>query len=213
MKEIPDLSALLGSKQPAAELIMNLIDVLFSYAFTARFYNGESGDPEQVAATLLAASAVLGRAAVHSDPVTAIQDCWSRIQSSQSLQGSTAHAIVAIHDVAELLSHPLQVTCALSEMHHWVERAKTVSRNSKAKSPKSEGAKIAAGSKKLVFMVSWWEWLSAQPSRDTIDLIAALVDGEHKRMADEFRQVATTTTALSKERAAKASKKPLIQEI
>ena len=210
---VPELSALLGQKQPAAELVMNLVDLLFSYAFTARFYNGEVADPEHEVSTLLAASAVLGRSAVHSDPVTAIQDCWSRIQTTQALQGSAAHAIVAIHDTVELLSHPLQVTCALSEMHQWIESAKATQRISKEKASKAESSKMTAVSKKLLFMISWWTWLSTQQSRETIGLVAALVDGEHKRMAEEFRQVATTTTALSKERAAKASKKPLIQEI
>eukprot|EP00039_Didymoeca_costata_P030866 m.31833 g.31833 ORF g.31833 m.31833 type:complete len:97 (+) comp8351_c0_seq2:598-888(+) len=41
LKDVPDIKTLLRGKEPAKEMVNNLVNVLFAYAYVLRRFNGE----------------------------------------------------------------------------------------------------------------------------------------------------------------------------
>ena len=77
-KQIKPLSSIV-KKTPSPLLAFNLLDILFAYVNTMRYYNGDMSS-EPIASTLRAIhlSAVLSENAVHSSAYNALQNCVER---------------------------------------------------------------------------------------------------------------------------------------
>ena len=113
-EEIPPLKALLGDKAPAWNLIFNLVDILFSYAFVCRMCHGEVDDaPLETVELLVLVSPVLGHSAVHASVSVALRSILALIYDVPELKPMLPHSAVALKDVEYLLASPNHVERAL----------------------------------------------------------------------------------------------------
>ena len=168
--DIPRLRNLLApGKQPAPELMFNLIDLLLSYCFVQRCFNGElEENAEHVLATLAAVSPVIGCSAVHTSAECAVRAVRMSLYDNSQLTPLLAHFSVALSDLLTLLLSSSHVSRALHELHTIAIRASQVLRQTQPKSTKGKagGSDVTssprATGRKLLFMCAWWRWIEEE---------------------------------------------------
>ena len=103
-KNIPPLSLIMKSSTPNRNVRFSCIDVLFSYAYIMRLYNGCPEDSlDQAAENLLELSPVLSQNSVFESVESVVHNSLSVLQHSKDLYCSEELSHLVIHDVISLI--------------------------------------------------------------------------------------------------------------
>jgi len=106
---------------PSPTLRFALVDLLFSFAFTARAFNGDfEEDPMEPVQTILVLSAVLSRNAVYHSTTESISNSLEN-SLQPSIFNSRRFSIEILKDVATILSSSKFVMIALNQLHQVFE--------------------------------------------------------------------------------------------
>jgi len=101
--DIPSLAAM-RAPRPSEKLDVNLLDLLYAYAFTKRLYNGEwDHDRKGAGAIVFAVSEVLAKNTTHDRVAGALQ---ASVENARRVPGaSRAFALSVLRDTSQLLCH------------------------------------------------------------------------------------------------------------
>lgn len=180
-RPIPPLAAIMGSRVPAKELMCNLVDVLYGYAFGMRRCDAEA----ERARAMLAASAVLGDAAVHGSVEGAVAAVVDRAAGGiAGLEVPPAAAVELLADVAALLERASFVLGALVDGVRVLEQALHDGERAR---PQRRATKDAA--RRLWFYAVWWQ-AGAPGAVLPADVARATVAAERVRRRAELEAVA-----------------------
>ncbi|XP_033641703.1 zinc finger HIT domain-containing protein 2-like [Asterias rubens] len=175
LKKIAKLSEVLRSKKASDSVIYNLLNILYSYAYVVRLYNGAHRDlPIQLAKNLLELSATLSHNVNFTDTEESLASAVHN--ASISLFNSNTFSSSILRDVTHLLlgqasdSPTAYIQSALSDMHRLFGAArKQLAKENKNSSKNSEpeenrSSKDSKGElhktcfncqKKLEFFLAW----------------------------------------------------------
>lgn len=165
-RNISPLSSIMKNSTPNPNVRFSCIDVLFSYAFVMRLYNGcpeESLD--QAAENLLQLSPVLSQNAVFESVESVIHNCLSVLQHSKDLYCSEELSHLTILDVISLIKRGTViegqranlVECALSHLCRLLSRGREKQKvNSKMEQQEKDLYKsMWLAKKKAEFLLAW----------------------------------------------------------
>ncbi|XP_057840394.2 uncharacterized protein LOC131050228 isoform X1 [Cryptomeria japonica] len=116
----------LTSIEPSPLLVVHLVDVIYSYCFTLRFFNGDwKSDSLDAAMVCLTLSAVLGQAALPESVSEALSNCLETACSpSFKHAGGLQFGIGLFDDVSALLRlGRAALVCALMDLYRLLEAA------------------------------------------------------------------------------------------
>lgn len=129
-RNIPSLSSLMKQTKPNPNIQFSCIDVLFSYAYIMRLYNGCLDDTSyQAAESLMQLSAVLSQNAVFESIESVVYNSLSVVQNSKELYSEElSHCalldvinLIQGHDVAQRVNF---TDCALSDLCRFLYRVR-----------------------------------------------------------------------------------------
>ncbi|KAH7439242.1 hypothetical protein KP509_04G051800 [Ceratopteris richardii] len=200
----------LTAKPPSPLLIVHFVEILYTYCFILRFYNGDwTSDTFHAAWTCLSVSHVLGSSASPETVTEALNECFITICSPNfKSAGGVNFAISLLDDVIALLhiGRP-GVIFALSDLHHMLEKAVAdcklrgpnaalKKRNKKSSlasgvftSKTSGSSELKAVCKKVFFLLCW---ANEQPL-EIFTAQASIVESEKARLL-EIQNARTSDT-------------------
>lgn len=129
-RNIPSLSSLMKQTKPNPNILFSCIDVLFSYAYIMRLYNGCPDDTSyQAAESLMQLSAVLSQNAVFESIESVVYNSLSVVQNCKELYSEElSHCalldvinLIQGHDVAQRANF---TDCALSDLCRFLSRVR-----------------------------------------------------------------------------------------
>lgn len=184
---LPPLSRL-SSKEPSPLLTVHLVDILYSYCFTLRLYNGDwRSDPLGSAMVVLSVSSVLGQGGQPETVLEALSHCLEQVCSpAYRHMGGLQFGLGVIDDVINLLAlgSPAMV-CALCDMGRLIQEG---GKEAKSEKPRKLSRRdeircsIKQTERKVYFIMCW---VHEQPE-EAWSSLAAIVRAE-KTSAMEFR--------------------------
>lgn len=127
---IPSLRSLMKQTKPNPNIQFSCIDILFSYAYIMRLYNGCPDDTSyQAAESLMQLSAVLSQNAVFENIESVVYNSLSAVKNSKELYSEElSHCalldvinLIQGHDVAQRASF---TDCALSDLCRFLSRVR-----------------------------------------------------------------------------------------
>lgn len=207
---LPLLSKL-SSAKPSPLLAVHLVDIIYSYCFTLRLYNGDwQSDAIGSALVVLSVSSVLGQSGQPETVLEALSSCLEQTCSPAYRHvGGLQLGLSLIDDVAILLSlgDPALV-CLLCDLQRLIQAGERDLKSGKRrkKSRWSDiGTKLKHADRKIFFIMCW---VHEQPSEawSTLENIVKM----EKSSIMEFENHKMSTKMDSK---AKGSDKVLIEEI
>lgn len=207
---LPPLSKL-SSAEPSPLLAVHLVDIIYSYCFTLRLYNGDwQSDAIGSALVVLSVSSVLGQSGQPETVLEALSSCLEQTCSPAYRHvGGLQLGLSLIDDVAILLSlgGPALV-CLLCDLQRLIQAGERdlKSGNRSRKSRWSDiGTKLKHADRKIFFIMCW---VHEQPSEvwSTLENIVKM----EKSSIMEFENHKMSTKMDSK---VKNKDKVLIQEI
>ncbi|CAN6324800.1 unnamed protein product [Urochloa humidicola] len=146
--------------EPSPLLAVHLVDILYSYCFTLRLYNGDwHSDPLGASTVALSMSKVMGEDAKPETVPEALTACIEETCSpAYRHTGGFRLAIGLVDDIITILSlgHNALV-CALSNFHRLIEAGRSmlkVEKMGKTQSAQSS-SKLRGAARKLFFMTCW----------------------------------------------------------
>lgn len=146
--------------EPSPLLAVHLVDILYSYCFTLRLYNGDwHSDPLGASTVALSMSKVMGEDAKPETVPEALTACIEETCSpAYRHTGGFRFAIGLVDDIISILSlgHNALV-CALSDFHRLIEAGKSMlkaDRVGKTANAQSS-SKLRGAARKLFFMTCW----------------------------------------------------------
>ncbi|KAI5079713.1 hypothetical protein GOP47_0005192 [Adiantum capillus-veneris] len=180
----------LTTKSPSPLLGIHLVEVLYSYCFTLRFFNGDWTCDTYVAAwTCLSVSRVLGSSACPETLSEALNDCFVTICSPYfKSAGGLKFALALLDDVLALLHVERPgVICALADLHRMLEKAvKDVKEGAsdpatgRQKTKACTSSQLKAACKKVFFLSCW---ANEQPS-EVFSTQALIVENEKGQLME-----------------------------
>nr|GLL29123.1 zinc finger HIT domain-containing protein 2 [Ipomoea trifida] len=202
---LPSVSKL-SAAAPSPLLAVHLVDIVYSYCFTLRIYNGDwQSDPTGSATVLLSVSSVLGQGAQPETVLEALSHCLEQTCSpALRHMGGLQLGFRLIEDVIELLYlGGAALVCLLSDLRRLIQSAEKELKS--AKQPKSERSemkkKLRSAERKVYFIMCW---VHEQPG-EAWSSLADIVKVEQS----QTMEYAGTETSLPK----KEKGKPFIKEI
>ncbi|MCO5569740.1 hypothetical protein L7F22_023455 [Adiantum nelumboides] len=207
----------LTSKLPSPLLEIHLVEVLYSYCFTLRFFNGDwTCDTVAAAWTCLSVSHVLGSSACPETIREALNDCFVTICSPYfKSAGGLKFALALLDDVIALLrlGRP-GVICALADLHRMLEKAvkdakqgvcppahKLYPATGRQKTKASSSSQLKVACKKVFFLLCW---ANEQPS-EVFGTQAFILENEKGQVLEiQERKIPKVTVN---------SEKPLVEEV
>ena len=164
-RNIPSLSSIIKKSTPNPNVQYSCIDVLFSYAYVMRLYNGCPEDTlEQAAESLLQLSPVLSQNAVFDSAESAVHNSLRVVQNSKDLY-SEELSHLALLDVINLVQGHVSdedqsanfIECALSHLCRLLSRGRE---KLKAVAIKNQGdtglsKSMWLAKKKADFLLAW----------------------------------------------------------
>eukprot|EP01117_Protostelium_nocturnum_P018431 TRINITY_DN7707_c0_g1_i1.p1 TRINITY_DN7707_c0_g1~~TRINITY_DN7707_c0_g1_i1.p1 ORF type:complete len:427 (+),score=177.26 TRINITY_DN7707_c0_g1_i1:219-1499(+) len=153
-KNIPLLSSL-SKVKPSKLLGFNLIDILYSYAYTMRIFNGDLSDLEgkEAASSVLELSSVLSQNRIYQTSVEVLQFVVEGSLEFSSVSNSAGFSVDVLHDVSLILSKSDFILSALSDLIALFERTeKELKSENESKELRK---KTSLALKKIVFYLSW----------------------------------------------------------
>ncbi|KAI3716798.1 hypothetical protein L1987_67954 [Smallanthus sonchifolius] len=136
----------LSSSEPSPLLAIHLVDILYSYCFTLRLYNGDwESDPVDSATVVLTISLVLGQSGQPETVSEALSYCLEQTCSPAFRQmGGSQFGLGIIDDVASLLSLGCDgLICALCDMHRMLKAGLRGVKTEKARNPHEAWSSLA----------------------------------------------------------------------
>ena len=176
---LPSVSKL-SSTEPSPLLAIHLVDILYSYCFTLRLYNGNwQSDAIGSALDVLSVPSVLGRGAGQPETVLeAVSYCLDQICSpTYRHMGGLQFVLGFIDDVISLLSLGTSaLVCSLSDLHSLIQVGESELKSEKRKKSRRVeiSSKLKIAERKIYFIMCW---VHEQPGEAWTSL-AAIVGAE-----------------------------------
>lgn len=204
---LPPLSKL-TSAEPSPLLAIHLVDILYSYCFTLRLYNGDwQSDASGAAMVILSVSSVLGPAAQPESILEAVSYCLEQTCSPAFRHmGGLQFGFAVLDDVTSLIFlGSAALVCALCDLQRLIQAAEKELKFEKPRKAKSTEikSKLNAAERKIYFIMCW---VYEQPE-EVWSSLSALVKAE-KASAMEYQG----NRSLKTEKANNKSK-TLIEEV
>lgn len=201
----------LSSTEPSPLLAVHLIDIIYTYCFTLRLYNGDwQSDPVGASMVVLSVSSVLCEGGQPESVSEALSHCLEQTCSPAFRHtGGLQFGLGLLDDVIALLSlGGAALVCLLCDLRRLVQAAEGELKSEKQqKSKRGEiRSKLKLADRKIYFIMCW---VHEQPGEDWCSM-AALVNGE-KGIAMEFASNRGGT--LRKQNRVEAKGKALIEEL
>ncbi|TKY74049.1 Zinc finger HIT domain-containing protein 2 [Spatholobus suberectus] len=206
---LPPLSRL-SSKEPSPLLTVHLVDILYSYCFTLRLYNGDwRSDAVGSVMVVLSVSSVLGPGAQPETILEALSHCLEQVCCpAYRHMGGLQFGLGVIDDVISLfgLGTPALV-CALCDMHRLIQEGGKEAKSERPRKLQRDGIRstIKLAERKIYFIMCW---VHEQPEEAWFSL-AAIARAE-KSSVMEFQR---SNKAEKLNNKAEAKGKNLIEEI
>nr|XP_025676323.1 zinc finger HIT domain-containing protein 2 isoform X2 [Arachis hypogaea]XP_029151486.1 zinc finger HIT domain-containing protein 2 isoform X2 [Arachis hypogaea] len=156
---LPPVSQL-SSKEPSPILTVHLVDILYSYCFTLRLYNGDwRSDPLGSVLVVFSVSSVLGQGGLPETVLEALSHCLQQICSPAFRHmGGLQFGFGVIDDVISLLElGSSALICALCDMHRLVQEAGKVAKSEKPRNSRKDEIRstIRHAERKIYFIMCW----------------------------------------------------------
>lgn len=201
----------LSAAEPSPLLTVHLVDIIYSYCFTLRLYNGDwLSDSIGSAEVLSSISSVLGQGGQPESVLQALSYCLEQICSpAYRHMGGSQFALDLMDDVTSVLYLGCAaIVCLLCDIQRLIQTAERELKSEKSgKSRRSKiKTKLKSAERKVYFIMCW---ANEQP-REAWSSLAAIVKAE-KSSAMEY--VSSGRGSLRKQEKVKAKDKPLIREI
>lgn len=204
MKDIPDISQLLKSSKPSADIKFSVINVLSAYVFITRLHNGNHHDcPVESAEELLSVAAVFKENQSFHGAQEAIQSVLQAIEKAGSaFSVHPGYPVVLLEDVLRLISpHFLEpvaaVISALSDISALLKKANQELKkgrissdlaNSTDSSDREIQRQIFHARKKVIFFISWVQrygmCLSSLTTELSLELECKRAEMEEQRLLE-----------------------------
>ncbi|PON73577.1 Zinc finger, HIT-type domain [Parasponia andersonii] len=203
---LPPLSKL-TTTQPSPLLGVHLVDIIYSYCFTLRLYNGDwQSDAAGSALVVLSVSSVLGQCAQPETVVEVLSYCLEQTCSpAYRHMGGSQFGLGLIDDVVSLLTLGSNaLLCLLSDLLRLIQAGERELKSEKSRKTKKleNRNKLKLAERKIYFIMCW---VHEQPN-EAWSSLAAIVRAE--KAAIEY-----TTVSSKSEKKAKNRSKVLIEEI
>lgn len=169
----------LSSTEPSPMLAVHLVDIVYTYCFTLRLYNGDwQSDAIGAAMVVLSVSSILGQGGQPETVLEALSHCLEQICSpAYRHMGGLQFGLVLIDDVISLFSlgGPALV-CSLCDMQRLIQAGE---RELKSEKPKKSRwveirSKLKLAERKIYFIMCW---VHEQPG-ETWSSLAAILGAE-----------------------------------
>ncbi|XP_066346059.1 uncharacterized protein [Miscanthus floridulus] len=156
---LPSLKQLTRT-EPSPLLAVHLVDILYSYCFTLRLYNGDwHSDPLGASTVALSMSKVMGQDAKPETVPEALTACIEETCSpAYRHTGGFRFAIGLVDDIITILSLGRNaLICALCDFHRLIEVGKSMLKAEKVgKTERAQSStKLRSAARKLFFMTCW----------------------------------------------------------
>ncbi|KAL8256113.1 hypothetical protein R6Q59_031180 [Mikania micrantha] len=156
---LPPVSKL-SSTEPSPLLAIHLVDILYSYCFTLRLYNGDwESDPVDSATVFLTISLVLGQSGQPETISEVLSHCLEQTCSPAFRHMGGPHfGLGILDDVASLLSLGGDgLICALCDTHRMLKAGLKEVKMEKTRDVKRTEmkAKLKSGERKVYFLMCW----------------------------------------------------------
>ncbi|XP_040987152.1 zinc finger HIT domain-containing protein 2 isoform X1 [Juglans microcarpa x Juglans regia] len=177
----------LSSTEPSPLLAVHLVDILYSYCFALRLYNGEwQSDAIGSAMVVLSVSSVLGQGRQPETVLEALSHCLEQICSpAYRHMGGLQLGLALVEDVISLLSlgGPALV-CSLCDLQRLIQ---TGEKELKSEKPKKYTrveirSKLKLAGRKIYFMMCW---VHEQPG-EAWSSLAAILGAEKSSAVDYY---------------------------
>lgn len=177
---LPSLSKLI-STEPSPLLAVHLVDIVYSYCFTLRVYNGDwQSDAIGSAMVVLTISYVLGQSGQPETVQETLSYCLEQTCSPAYRHiGGLQFGLALVDDVANLLSLGAPaLICMLCDLERMIQAGERELKSEKQRNlRKSETkSKLKLAERKVYFMICW---VNEQPS-EALSSLAAIVRAEKK---------------------------------
>lgn len=201
----------LSAAEPSPLLPVHLVDIIYSYCFTLRLYNGDwLSDCIGSAQVVLSISSVLGQGGQPETVLEALSYCLEQTCSpALRHMGGSRFAFNLMDDVIGVLYlGSAAIVCLLCDLERMIKAAeKEIKSEKSVKSKKVEmKTKLNLAERKVHFFMCW---VNEQP-REVLSSLAAIVKAE-KSSAVEY--VSGERVTLRTEEKVKTEGKPIIREI
>ncbi|KAM3321507.1 zinc finger HIT domain-containing protein 2 [Capsicum chacoense] len=206
---LPSVSKLRASG-PSPLLAVHLVDIIYSYCFTLRLYNGDwQSDPIGSATVLLSISSVLGQGGQPQTVLEALSHCMEQTCSPTFRHmGGLQFALGLINDTIALLhlGGPALV-CLLCDLRKLIQLAEKDLKSEKPHKSKSSEikTKLKSAERKIYFMMCW----AHEQPREAWSSLAAIVEAEKNRLVDFIG----SKTSIPEMKKVQNEGKPLIKEV
>lgn len=207
---LPPVSKLTASG-PSPLLAIHLIDIIYSYCFTLRLYNGDwKADPLESATVVLSVSSVLDQSKQPETVSEVLSHCLEKTCSTAyKHMGGLQFGLRLIDDVIHLLHLGRNaLICSLCDMQRLIQAAERELKSEKLlKTRKAElKAKLKSADRKIYFITCW---VNEQPSEAWTSLTAVL--NTEKSSATEYAQ--SKRSAPRMEEITERGGRPIIKEV
>ncbi|CAL0314919.1 unnamed protein product [Lupinus luteus] len=184
---LPPLSRL-SLKEPSPLLTVHLVDILYSYCFTLRLYNGDwKSDALGSVMVVLSVSSVLGQGGQPETTLESLSHCLEQICSpAYRHMGGLQFGLSVVDDVISLLAlGSSALVCALCDMHRLIqEGGKEAKSENRRKMRRNEiRSTIKLAERKIYFIMCW---VHEQPE-EAWSSLAAIVIAEKASIMESQR--------------------------
>ncbi|KAI3993668.1 hypothetical protein MKX01_002681, partial [Papaver californicum] len=201
----------LSSTNPSPLLSVHLIDIIYSYCFTLRLYNGDwKSDALDSAMVVLSLSSVLGEGALPESVTEALAHSLKQTCSpSYRHAGGLQFGLGLFNDVVALLHLGRNaLVCALCDLQRLIQAGGHKLRSENSRKLKSEmKSKLKLVDRKIYFMMCW---VYGEPNEAWTSL-ATFVEMEKGSMAEIYSGGRNKPTNIDGEKESK--NKVLIEEV
>lgn len=156
---LPPISKL-SATEPSPLLAVHLVDIIYSYCFTLRLYNGEwQSDPIGSATLVLSISSVLGQGGHPGTVSEAVSHCLEQTCSPAFRHmGGLQFGLGLLDDVVSLLSlGGTALVCLLYDLHRLIQAAERELKLERPRNLRREEIKrnLKSAERKVFFMMCW----------------------------------------------------------
>ncbi|KAK1258389.1 hypothetical protein QJS04_geneDACA007007 [Acorus gramineus] len=157
--QLPPLHKLINN-EPSPLLPVHLVDVLYTYCFTLRHYNGDwHCDPAGACMDALTLSVVLGDSGQPETVLEAVSSCMECACSPAYRHAGGLHfRLGLIDDVVHLLSlGGAALVCSLCDMRRLIQSGREALKSERGRESKRAGgaSKLKLAERKVYFMMCW----------------------------------------------------------
>lgn len=156
---LPPVSSL-SSREPSPLLTVHLVDILYSYCFTLRLYNGDwRSDALGSAMVAMSVSSVLGQGDQPETVLEALSYCLEQVCSpAYRHMGGLQFGLNLIDDMISLLQlGSSALVCALSDMRRLIQAGEKELKSSKPRKVRRDEIRsnLKMAERKIFFIMCW----------------------------------------------------------